>query len=149
VDTKKINCEDILFCIQAYLCTTKIGAISDYLYYYVQHPGSLICDANGYMSLTKSIAHLECMHTILEQMQLVPHYEALFAEGVARRLYALCRTTFMQLSFKKIRAQCQTIFQSELMTTYLNYLFQFKHLPVLCRLKPTVIVFLLLVKLLT
>jgi glycosyltransferase involved in cell wall biosynthesis len=147
IDTKKACGEDYLFSVQAYHYTNKINYIPDYLYYHVIHSTNTSC-AYEFRSFQIRCGFLEALYEFVQSTPNATQYSSFYPEGLTRSLYGAFRNSLRHDSYKKTLHDLQEVKKNnQFIMKNVNYFFKVHHIPALLRLKPTLWVFLVLLKL--
>jgi len=148
VDSKITAGQDGLFTLETLLTADKIGLIFDYLCYYrmndqsVSHNKKL--SIKNYLSYQSSISLCENILFLLHKKECDTLYKSALLEGIPKFLYSAFYNGFRD-SFSVGLQGVRLIAKNKTFVKLFSNLFQCKNLPILFRLKPTIIVFLLLV----
>ena len=148
VDSKTINREDRLFNLCVLLTAQKIRSVPDYLYYYVQNPQGITNSKNSIKnhSSTKScISYCEKVYDLMNTKGNNPQFASALLISISKMLYTAFLNGFGD-SFKMGLQGFRLIASNKTLAKPLSDLFKRKNFHILFRLKPTVFLFVLLVK---
>lgn len=146
LDSRLVCSEDSLFFLDVYHNVYKLGIVPGYLYYHVFHTTNTgkIYD---YRSIKNRISFFEELYSFLKNND-IQEYKCLsfLSEHALKSLYTGSRQAILLFPLKKAITEIQYIRKNRLMIKCFNFLYKKENLPVLFRLKPTIIIFSLMMK---
>lgn len=145
-DTKKTKSEDGLFLVQTLLCAHTYDTIPQNLYFHRWHAEST-GSKQSYHALGNTVSYLEHLKLLLERYDNYPSLRLFYLKGSARELYTSFRRGLFRIPLKQIIPDIRKIKRSKTTKETIDQLFFRKNCAALFELKPTIILFLIIAKL--
>lgn len=146
VDSSVITSEDSVFFIEVYKNVSKLGTLSDCLYYHIFHQTNMGA-SYGHRKIQNRIAFFEILYNFLKENN-VKEKEALsyLSANVMKSLYTASRQVLTLFPLKKALNEIGLIRNNVLTMKCINYMYERKNRRTLFQLKYTIIIFFLLIK---
>lgn len=147
LDTRVVCSEDSIFFMEAYRYAERVGIVKDYLYHHIFHTSNT-GKAYSYRSVGNRISFFEEIYSFLKNNS-VDEQESLsyLSVNVARSLYSGSRKALLSFAPKKALREIGQIGNSKLMMSCIAHLYRKENHPVRRKLKPTIRIFLRLIRL--
>lgn len=146
LDSRTICSEDSIFFINVYDKIEKIGIVPDFLYYHVFH-SSNTGKAYAYRSIRNRVSFFEELYKFLKSKGINEDTCNTFLfKNVVRSLYSASRQALLLFPLKKALKEINTLRKNNLIMKQFYFLYKKENLSTLFRLKPTIIIFSLLIR---
>ncbi len=144
VDTRTCNTEDGIFVLEMLLATPKIGSIPDYLYYHTEHTTNSAKNY-GYSGVKASICYVEEVELRIKKYKAEKEFYHDYLAGLGYTFYSLFKKNITKKNFKESSFIINSIKCSKL-SDRINYLLNPKNFFTWLKIKPTVFLFLIIVR---
>lgn len=146
LDSKTVCSEDSVFFLDVYNKLEKVEVVEDYLYNHVFH-SSNTGKNYYYRSINNRLAFFEEIYSRLKDNGVSDEKAISYLySNVIRSFYTAVRQAFITLPFSKAREELKPLFNNRLFSSCLSYLFSKKSSGQLRKLKPTIILFSLVMR---